>query len=451
MPLTTTWSVRFGNPTTSTNFTSRVLKMDINQRAPVGQFGVGSATITMENNDGAFTPRGGGIYSSTDWFTQGVFIEVITPLSSSTITSAVFHGFVTEFQLEDNGLYSTVTFTCQDCMSMLAKNSSLPFTTAAAGLLTVSDAFLLFYNGNLSYWNITTPTVSYPNIGLSFFTLRVADADRGSAAMSGYYAGQERYTYSNGIAISSTSTMDIINTFLMPMNMTVAWSGPISQVGAYAVYTAFRISGLARNTLPSYSSTFVFKDIRSIDSTSFPFDDIQIGYNIPDVINEASIGRATSGTTPQKFSNSTQVGLYGNRSVSNSNVALQSDAVALSLATEYATRYSIARFAPKQITFSAKQIERYTTQNSTTEELLYKLYSIEWGMWNRANITWTGKGVGSQTYSTKIRGRQFSITPTDTVVTLDLVPSVDNSTFIIGVDKVVNSASEEQLGVRTIA
>ena len=236
------------------------------------------------------------------------------------------------------------------------------------------------------------------------------------------------------------------------MNMTVAWSSVISTFGGYAVYTAVRISGLARNPSSSITNwTFNFKDIRSIDSTSFPFDDIQVAYNIPDVINEATIGRATSGTTPQKYSNSTQVNLYGNRAVSNSNVALQSDTVALSLATEYATRYSQTRFAPRQISISAKQIERYTTQNSTTEQSLVNLYDVRYGLWNKASITWTGKGVSSQTYSTKIRGRQISITPTDTIITLDLVPAVDNSTFIIGYDTIVNSSSEEQLGVRTIA
>ena len=216
MALTTTWSVKFGNPTTSTDFTSRVLKVDINQRAPVGQFGVGSATITMQNNDGAFTPRGGGTYATTDWFTQGVFIEVITPWSASppTLQSPVFHGFITEFQLEDNGLFSTVTFNCQDCMSILAKNSSTSFTTAAAGLNSVTDAFGSLYNGNMSYWSTTTPVVSYPNIGLNYYSLRAQDSDLSASASTGYYGGQERYTYSNGITLSSTSTMDIITLFL---------------------------------------------------------------------------------------------------------------------------------------------------------------------------------------------------------------------------------------------
>ena len=469
MPLTTTWSFKFGTVSSTTDLTSRVLKIDINQRAPIGQFGVGSATITLQNNDGAFTPRGGGTYSTTDWFTKAVFIDATIPTNLATSglfatgTAGVFHGFITNFTLEDNGLNSTVTFNCQDAMSCVAKNFVSSFVTASAATEFIVNTALNLINGSANAWNAATPTpkVVFPDLGLGDTPNHCFLNDMSYANTSGIYTGQERSTYSNNITFSSCSSMDILNTAIMPMSMFTMWGGTmrLDPTFGYAGYQVNYLPGLKRTysvftgpggSVVGNTAVFKFNDVKSINSSSFPFSDLSIEYNVPDTINQSTIGRATSGTTPQTFTNTTQQIAYGNRSISNSNVATISDATALSLATEYATRYAVSRFSPNQITFSSKQILNYATDNAANQQLLFSLYTITHGLWQRTEVTWTGKGIPAQTYATKIRGRQISITPTDAVFTLELVPAVDNSTFIVGSDTIVNSSNEEQLGVRTI-
>ena len=72
MAIQTLWQVDIGTLAAPTDFTDRLLSMNIRQSVDVNVIGRGQATITLLNQDGALTPGGGGTYSSNDWFAHGV-------------------------------------------------------------------------------------------------------------------------------------------------------------------------------------------------------------------------------------------------------------------------------------------------------------------------------------------------------------------------------------------
>ena len=102
MSIDTSWTIKIGTVASPTDFTSRVMGLQIDQNVDVNVIGRGVARITLLNRDGALTPGGGGTYGTTDWFAQGVFIST-TITSTSTVTKQVFHGVVTDFDLQDDG------------------------------------------------------------------------------------------------------------------------------------------------------------------------------------------------------------------------------------------------------------------------------------------------------------------------------------------------------------
>ena len=122
MAINTTWKVEIGTVASPINFTSRVLSMNIRQSVDVNVMGRGVCVITLLNKDGALTPGGGGTYSSTDWFAQGVFVNASTDTGGAETSTDVFDGIVVDFDLEDDGVFSTVTITAIDCLTVGGKS-----------------------------------------------------------------------------------------------------------------------------------------------------------------------------------------------------------------------------------------------------------------------------------------------------------------------------------------
>jgi hypothetical protein len=464
MALTITWSVKWGNITTMVDFTSRVKKITINQNAPVGQFGIGSATIELNNNDGAFTPRGGGTYSSTDWLSRAIFIDATIPWLSGTLSAQVFHGFISDLDIVDDGLQSTVIFSCVDTMTFFCGRniyaSYIPgsFTSIFTEPLdSASDIVLNGYANTPPFYNdilfgaVAQKTI-FPDLGKTsgYLTYRMNQLDLSNSFLENDYADTIESGYASGITLNNVSAMDLMNTFFMPINQTVAWSTNITLIGGVAYYGYTRVASLAMT--PFFREDIFLADAKNLNSTSFPFLSMEMGYNNTELYTSSTIGRAVSGTTAQTSTSLNESLLYGNRNISNSNVALESDAYALRTAGIYANRFKTPRFSPKSVSFSAKQIQQLATHNESNENMLYYgILDISYGLWQRCEITWQGKSVPTDTYASKVRGRQISITPTDAIFTYDLVPAVDYSTFILDADKIVNSSKEEQLGIRTTA
>ena len=118
MTINTAWQIEIGSVASPTDFSSRVLSMSIDQSVDVNVVGRGSCSITLLNKDGALTPNGGGTYSTTDWFAQGVFVSSLTNIGAGNTKTAVFHGIIVDFDLVDDGVFSTVTITAQDGLTI---------------------------------------------------------------------------------------------------------------------------------------------------------------------------------------------------------------------------------------------------------------------------------------------------------------------------------------------
>jgi len=125
MAINTAWKIEIGtlNPA-PIDFTSRTLGVSIDQQVDVNVIGRGVATITLLNKDGALTPGGGGTYSSTDWFSNFVRITALTNTGGANDSTIVFCGLVDNFELSDDGVFSTVTFTAIDGLAVAGKTAN---------------------------------------------------------------------------------------------------------------------------------------------------------------------------------------------------------------------------------------------------------------------------------------------------------------------------------------
>ena len=407
------------NNTPAIDVTSRTLGASISQTAPVMAVGTGSATIQLNNNDGAFTPLGGGTYTSTDWFSQAMVIQAIVTCGSASYVCDVFHGLITDFSLEDIGLQSTVTLTAQDAFSAMARNQSVSYQPLAASADSFENAIQYLLQGSTSLWAATTPAVYYPKLGYT-----------SSSTVTALFYGNNLITrqdsYASTSAQTNVSTIDLINTFVMTTNQAVFYPTYIYTNKFYGV--AFH--RLTRGT--GNTNDFSFQPTGSVSGTAFPFKDLNQSFDITSVVTTATVSRASGAAVAQTANNSTALSLYGSRAITYSNVGVQTDATALVIAQEQVGRYSTSRFAPRNLTITANMVEGYCAD--TALDKWRHFLTLDTGLWQKASITWTGKGAASQTYNTKIKNRTISITPTDATFALDLVPYIDNSTWIVGTD-----------------
>ena len=132
------WIISFGDRTFSANVTSRSLGFSTDIVVGIGELGRMQCVITLDNNDGAFTPAEGGgtgTYKDIDWYTQQLKIDV----AFTGRTADLFNGIIRDFDISDDGTNSYVTLRAVDWLQVA---SSGPFVhTADSTSLTGSQAF----------------------------------------------------------------------------------------------------------------------------------------------------------------------------------------------------------------------------------------------------------------------------------------------------------------------
>ena len=412
MTVTTTWTVKIGTQAAPTDFTNRVMGMSIDQSVDVNVIGRGICRITLRNKDGALTPGGGGTYSSLDWFAQGVYINVITgsgPVEGAT----VFTGVITDFDLVDDGVYSTVTLTALDGLTVAAKTvgSNLP-NSVLGGIYSDLYSALVDRNG-----------IVFPRLGRS----NAEGIVTYEWSASSYY-----YLQNSGANISPTTYADALQTYAIPTANDVTWATDITNTGTVTNYNIISLGpNNTRNT--ANQLTFTFLPSASVTGTALPFDDtgFQQGFNNDTLINQAQYKGVTSSYTTQTSTNSTNTS-YGNRTVQYLSTLVATDTVALDLATILTNRYGTSRFNPISLRVTASMVKARADDAADTS--WRKLLAIASGMWQRTVITWTGSGAASQTAYCVIKGRRIDVTPEDTVVTLSLTNWADNHGFILNTD-----------------
>jgi len=420
MAINTTMKVEIGTLTAPTDFTSRTLGLSVDQQVDVNVIGRGTCRITLLNKDGALTPNGGGTYSSTDWFAQGVFVSAITDTGGATTTTAVFHGIVVDFDLVDDGVYSTVTITAVDGLTVGGKSVSYPLPGAAFTYESFLDNGLdVTFFGNLFL----------PLLGVSV------------SPAAGYFAtnlaGFEGFAFlENDVAQTFATYADVWQTAFIPSVNDTLWATTIRASGTpvpiNALYDVVSIP-VTNTRSVLYRTDFVFNPSGSVSGTDLPFkvDNFQQAFNNDTLITEATIKGNYSGAT-SVTSTAATVNTYGSRTVAFTNTLVLDSTAASEMATKLTNRYSTSRFTPVSLSLSASLVKAKCDDAAKTR--WETLLDITNGIWQKATITWAGSGAATQTADCVIKGRRIDATPQDVTVTLTLGNWIDNHGFILDTD-----------------
>lgn len=411
MAINTSWKVEIGTIASPTNFTSRVMGLSIDQSVDVNVIGRGICQITLLNKDGALTPGGGGTYSNTDWFAQGIFVSALTNTGGADTTTAVFHGIVTDFDLLDDGVYSTVTITAIDSLTLAGKSSGFSASTIAS----------IDYNTAISVYFTAGGAVKFPYLGQALRTI-VATNQSG-----------ETTTVKSDVPVSFTTYADLWQTALTPSANDVLWATTILPGAGTTTYNLNYIP-ITNTRATNNRVSFTFNPANAISGTALPFmdDSFQQSFNNDTLITSAIVkGNYTSAVEIQ--SDATTINTYGSRTVSYLSTLVVDATAATRQANLLQLRYSTSRFNPVSLKVTASAVKARAADAAKTywESLL----GISSGLWQKATITWTGSGASSQTANCVIKGRQINVTPDDAVVTLTLGNWVDNHSFILDTDK----------------
>lgn len=413
MAITTTWKVDIGTQAAPTDFTSRVMSMSISQQVDVNEIGRGQCIITLLNKDGALTPGGGGTYSSTDWFAQGVYVNASTNTGAGATSTDVFDGVIVDFDLVDNGVYSTVTITALDGLTVAAK------TVGSQIGVSSSWYYKTLYDGLVDRNGIVFPRLGRTNAeGIVSYE---------------WAASTWLLSQMSGDTIYPSTYADALQTYLIPSVSDVTWPTNIFATGTVANYN---IISLGFNSTRSSANrvTYTFDPAGSISGTDLPFDDddFQQAFNNDTLITQAQVKAVSTGATTQTSTNSTNT-TYGNRTVQYLAVLTESDTKSLDQAKLLTNRYGTSRFNPVNIRTTASMVKARAAD--AAETTWRNLLSIATGIWQRTVITWQGSGASSQTAYCVIKGRRIDVTPQDTVVTLMLGNWADNHAFILDTDQ----------------
>jgi hypothetical protein len=411
MTINTSWKVEIGTVASPTDFTSRVMSMSINQQVDVNVIGRGQCVITLLNKDGALTPGGGGTYSTTDWFAQGVFINALTNTGGADTVTDVFDGIITSFNLVDDGVFSTVTITAQDWLTVGGKStpSSVP-----AGSTSYNTLLGLAFD-TTSYGVMYLPRLGAASTGTSVGTLGGTNPS---------IVNDATQTYSTYADFWQTSVITSANDVFWPTTIT---SNP------EALYSA---RGLPMTNTRDLANRvdFVFDPYGSVSGTDLPFDinDFEQAFNNDTLISQTIIQGNYSGAASVTSTASTTTS-YGSRTVAFTETFVANATAASDMATKLTNRYSTSRFNPVSLVIRSANVKVYSVD--AAEPKWAALLSIVNGLWQKATITWVGSGAASQTANCVIKSRQIDVTPSDTFVKLTLGNWSDNHSFILDTDQ----------------
>lgn len=409
MTLDLTWQVQIGEYGSFNTFTSRCLGMSIRQQLVRGGVGRGSCVMTFDNNDGALTPNAGGTYAGIDWFSQRVIITGTVTNGTNSENFAAFHGLITDFTIEDNGTNSTVTMTGDDFLTVAG---SAP-TYSTIGTTTVTGArgaMLKILNGDSGAGipGIDMPAVGGPDPG--FTVLEVSDSDFDSYIIDfdGTPAGQQFASQ------------------VMPSGPNFAWATTVTGITynpAFHVQLANRYYNRTR-TLDGGDKLIARPQVftRNPTGTELTYNEVQAGWNHDDIRNQATVTGQFGGATEQTATNTTSIEKYGVSSVTVNQSAANSDSYALDVANRWSKMWDAPVYGATTVRV------RHSRIASKCADAAYERYAnlldVRCGLWNTADIEYTPTGAASTVTDHRILfGRTIRVTPSDTVVDLNLVPA----------------------------
>lgn len=429
-------------PTAANDFTSRAISIDVDIAIDIGRVGTSSATITLDNSDGAFTPFGGGTYEDFDWLAQLVFVRARTGTNPASLTPQhpLFIGVVSDVRYEDDGFTSRVTIECDDLLS--AQFSRALLTQDWDNFLSPYTLFNIWETINISY------SPDLPKYGLAgsdnyFVGFWTADAN-----------GDNTFQPQEFSADEGTPIGDIFQ------DLTVAEHGIMFPPSAFFFIQPAGVGNVewhgvcvARDWLWGSQAGYTPKSMTFVETTptgsELPFKSPTVGFSIDNLTNSAYCTIAGAGAVTQSAENTTSRDSYGTRSADFSSLTFGYDADALELAQHLVARYdgvdfgvtglSItggmiqSRCADAALSTVSNMLQAATTGGLRGTPLDFSDDSLSGALFQPTYVSFTGAGGVDLSSRITFFHASYKITPEDWELTLsDGRPAVSSFGFVIG-------------------
>jgi hypothetical protein len=177
-------------------------------------------------------------------------------------------------------------------------------------------------------------------------------------------------------------------------------------------------------------TTYSFSDASAaLASGEIPYSDIDVQYNFDQVINSCTAEDQRQFFLPITAVDSTSTAKYGVRNVAFNGTCTEQQADVDRVAYFWSNRYGTARYTVKKIQTSLSVLKN-AVDDGVAETAFSKLLTAKFGVWQRAVVDYVAPGMATQRREQLVISKiTIGITPDDTILTLDLIPGVDNQSF----------------------
>ena len=381
----------------------------------IAELGKASATVTLDNDDGRFTPYEGGgtgTYRYLDWYSQTIQIVNDT-------TRVVFDGVIRDISFDDNGVNSTMTITAVDWLS--AASSEVVDAPAVGSLGTPGESMTRALQG-IAGWG---PGVTLPYFGDSTATQNPVCFDQGTGS-----------TKTAMVALTSVTAHDIIATVIMPAGPSVHFPGAITFQQSPRIAT-YRCDVVDYTLNKTFAEGGVIFDENPSATTSadarLPFSKLEIGYSDDLLTTTATV---QSGVALAYYSftstNTDAEERYGSRARTYLDIGEPGLAAVTQSAEFWTQRAAEVRYVPIRIETRTSVSE--AALGNLGRSKMNDLLAMQTVPFSVARITYTATNGAQVDVPMVITGRKVNATPSDTRIILDMIPAVDWQSFVLDDD-----------------
>jgi hypothetical protein len=365
--------------------------------------GNASASFTVKNFLNEFTPNGGGIYSTINWFGAKFLLSFIHTSSSVPYTYYLFEGICTDFSIDSAYEDSKASFTCVDpfTFSSNTRTDIVGITSLESVPTKIAQVMT----------NVQFPTLGGTSIG-SFTSIGTNDGSTANASGTPTAGG----------------VSDLISTRHLPTAASISWPYYSTLAASLTTYrSAVLYYTPLKTKLSIYGPYYVYgSDITPVTG-SIPFQTLTASYNRAEFATGSQVTN-TSGTV-SVVSNGASTTTFGTKLISFPQV------FAITEGTEYqayalVNRYNTLEYVPTAVTIKLSQIKPLGT--FTAKEAFFKMIDMLTGMWERMELKYNPVGTNTTVTSQNVlTGRTISGTPEDMIVTFRTKPWYNWSAFIL--------------------
>lgn len=411
------WHIYLVDGTGQTEITDYVLGFSTKETVNIGSPSTVDAFLTLNNNDGRFTPADGGgtgIFKNTDWLAKSLKIQAEVdytpaPVGDTTLVSLV----IADVQFNDDGQNSQMTIQAQDWLSL-----------TSSAVIDVSD------NGSdTTLWTNISQVFDSPSFDVVFPQLD--RPDYGTRVFD--FPGSIQTSSLRGVAANRVTALDYINqAFLRAapgiiLPQAIAISDPFKEI----YYVLWIIDRTLNNT--SYFN--LVPDIEFDDTGGdgvMAFRKVTPGFKFNEITSRSTVTSAKSGVTSQTSTNVETGNRYGTRTRTITQTGNATDADALTAAQFWTKRQGSSRYTPRKLETSIETIFAKNSSDATGKAVWFLLDSYT--LWFPCKVTYTPTGGQQISEACVISGRTIEAVPGRTTIKLDLLPANDYQSFTLDSD-----------------